>query len=122
MILYVEDSDGECALFAEAMRSFPGVHWDCLHTVAEGVAWMEAHGSDATLFLFDLLLPNGTGYELMRAASQHAPGVPFVVVTGSSSNQFDKVALRAGAREVVEKSGRQVAEMRRIVRRWHAER
>ncbi len=78
-------------------------------------------GESFDLIVADLLLPDGTGDELLLLASDGLP-LPVVLMTGHGDEQAAVAALKAGALDYVVKTPASIAELPRIVERALRER
>lgn len=114
-VLIVEDEPAiaESLSFALRRDGFT-VDWaDCLAAAREKVAW-------ADLILLDLMLPDGSGFDLISLARRNA-GRQAIIVLSSRDDEADRVAaLETGADDYVTKpfSPREVvARVRAVLRR-----
>ena len=99
-ILVIEDDSAIRRGVTDALR-FAG------HTVleaAEGSAGMEqAQKATFDLLLLDLVLPNYSGFEILRALREHRPGTP-VIILSARGEEADRVkGLKLGADDYVVK-------------------
>ncbi len=99
-ILVIEDDSAIRRGVTDALR-FAG------HTVleaAEGSAGMaQAQQASFDLLLLDLVLPNYSGFEILRALRDHRPGTP-VIILSARGEEADRVkGLKLGADDYVVK-------------------
>lgn len=99
-ILVIEDDSAIRRGVTDALR-FAG------HTVleaAEGSAGMaQAQQAAFDLLLLDLVLPNCSGFEILRALREHRPGTP-VIILSARGEEADRVkGLKLGADDYVVK-------------------
>ena len=55
------------------------------------------------MVLSDLMLPDGTGMDLLKVAAEHVPEVPFIMMTSYGEIQTAVEAMKLGARDYLEK-------------------
>jgi DNA-binding response OmpR family regulator len=114
-ILVVEDEPAIAESIAYSLRR-DGYAAQIVGTVAAA----ERELSSADLVILDLMLPDGSGFELLGAARRNA-GAPPVIVLSSRDSEADRVAaLETGADDYVTKpfSPREiVARVRAVLRR-----
>ncbi|MBI4894051.1 MAG: sigma-54-dependent Fis family transcriptional regulator [Acidobacteria bacterium] len=70
-----------------------------------------------SLVISDLKLPDGDGLDVQKWFVEHAPGTPFVLVTGFGTVATAVEAMKRGALDYLEKPLRSPDELRRLVRR-----
>ncbi|MGC4051148.1 MAG: sigma-54 dependent transcriptional regulator [Paludibaculum sp.] len=70
-----------------------------------------------SLVVSDLKLPDGDGLDVQKWFAEHAPGTPFVLITGFGTVSTAVDAMKRGAMDYLEKPLRSPEELRRIVRR-----
>jgi len=99
-ILVIEDDSAIRRGVCDALR-FSG--YDVLEA-AEGLAGMEkAQMAQFDLMLLDLVLPNHSGFEILRALRELRPGTP-VIILSARGEEADRVkGLRLGADDYVVK-------------------
>src|ERR1043166_1618403 len=95
-ILMLEDSPSDAKLIQwqlkkEAVRFIVKV-------VETGEAYMEALGTFAPhVILCDHSLPGFNSMDALKIAKEHAKDVPFILVTGSVSEEYAVSSIKAGA-------------------------
>jgi DNA-binding NtrC family response regulator len=62
-----------------------------------------AHLGDVDVVLTDLMMPGLDGLAVVRAAKQHAPGVPVIMLTARGNEKTAVEAMKAGATEYLTK-------------------
>jgi two-component system cell cycle sensor histidine kinase/response regulator CckA len=100
-ILHLENDPRDAMLVRELVETeFPG----CVITNADSrerfIAGL-APGADHDLILADFSLPGFDGFAALALAREHAPGVPFVFLSGSVGEERAIAALRGGAYDYV---------------------
>jgi two-component system response regulator HydG len=70
-----------------------------------------------SLVVSDLKLPDGDGLDVQKWFLEHAPGTPFVLITGFGTVATAVEAMKRGAMDYLEKPLRSPDELRRLVRR-----
>lgn len=87
-ILIIDDEPAICKLISEILM-VAGFEVRCATSVAEGIQAAYAQAPD--LILCDVILSDGTGYELLDAMQRHPGlvGVPFIFVSGGAKSQED---------------------------------
>lgn len=102
VVLYVEDSIGDCAVLRAAMR-----HREtsvlCAHSLADAREMLAEHENLAAVYV-DLLLPDGLGTDLVREIRSDSPLLPVFMVIGGSDDSTVLACLDAGARFVYTKA------------------
>src|SRR5210317_551835 len=78
----------------------------------EGVALLRE--KDIDLVFADIILPGKTGIDLLKAASEIAPGVPVIMITGAPSVDTATESLRIGAFDYIVKPIRQDSLLRSV--------
>ncbi len=80
-----------------------GVKWEAInvdkvykcHSRDTAIRMLKAYAID--IIVTDIEMPNGSGLELIRWASEHIPGMPSVFYTGHAEFSYVQEALRLGA-------------------------
>jgi response regulator RpfG family c-di-GMP phosphodiesterase len=99
-ILLVEDDDDDALLIGAALRD---VEFDAHISRARSIAEVEAAGSDANVALLDLMLPDASGFEGVRALRETFPALPIVVLTGHDDGAVALRAIHEGAQDYIPK-------------------
>ena len=81
---------------------------------ASGLAHPAAAG--CRLVLVDLMLPDRSGTEVLRALQAARPDLPVVIITGYATHESSRLALEAGASDYLPKPF-EVSELLAVVRR-----
>jgi two-component system response regulator FlrC len=116
-ILVVDDDSGFRQLLETILRG-EGYEVETAAKVAEA---RRACGSRVySLVLSDLKMPDGDGLDVQKWFLEHAPGTPFVLITGFGTVATAVEAMKRGALDYLEKPLRSPDELRRLVRRAHA--
>ena len=119
-ILMVEDNEAHAEL---VRRAFESHGYMCRLTVAGTLEKALFHLEDAVpdLVIADLLLPDGTGMELLPAEEKDRR-FPLIVMTSHGDEQVAVEAIKAGALDYVVKSDVTIADMphisKRALREW----
>lgn len=102
-VLIVEDNPGDARLIEESLREARGAfvveHADRL---AHALERLRDGGVDVVLL--DLSLPDASGLETFRRASEHAGEAAIIVLTGLDDEQMAVAAVNAGAQDYLPKS------------------
>lgn len=100
-MLYVEDDRLNVALVTEIVALVPGVALRVEGTVAGAVAALRAE--PPSIVLVDLDLPDGSGLDVVDAATSLRPRPSVVVLTGDVSDAAGTTAVERGADGVLVK-------------------
>jgi signal transduction histidine kinase len=102
-ILLVEDNPGDARLLRETLREAPSFRHALTHVerLAEAQARLRAEGAD--VLLLDLSLPDAHGLDTVERASEAAPDVPIIVLTGLDDQTVALQAVQAGAQDYLVK-------------------
>jgi diguanylate cyclase (GGDEF)-like protein len=99
-ILFVEDQQADADLALHQLkRAGIAFEWKRVETEASLIAALD--GFDPNLILSDFSLPQFDGMSALRIATERAPDVPFVFVSGTIGEERAINALRAGAVDYV---------------------
>lgn len=101
VVLYVEDDRLNVALVEEIVALVPGAGLRVEGTVAGAIAALD--DEPPALVLVDLDLPDGSGLEVVAAATARAPRPPVLVVTGDVTEHAAARAVEHGADGVLVK-------------------
>lgn len=117
-ILLAEDDPALRANFARQLdhmghdvRAFSGG--------ADLIAAVEADAPSVDMVWTDLVMPDGDGFDVIRAARVHLPGVPILVVSGAAEADLLLSAFRLGADHFLPKPF-SAAELSAVIRRIEA--
>jgi PAS domain S-box-containing protein len=115
-VLLVEDNPGDARLIQEMLAEAGGqdfsIEW--VSRLADGLERLTRDQIDVVLL--DLGLPDSRGLETFFKARQHAPQVPFVVLTGLADETLALTALRKGAQDYLFKDETQPGLLLRTIR------
>lgn len=100
-ILLVEDDNSLREVMAFQLRS-GARHVVAVHGGAQAIKHLQEHPCPDVI-ITDIKMPQVDGFEVMRFARQHCPGVPVLVVTAFGSVEMAVTAMRAGAFDFVSK-------------------
>ncbi len=98
-ILLIEDNPGDARLIRE-MLADSGAHdisIDWVPNLSQGLEYLGRDGID--LVLLDLSLPESQGLDTFLKAQSHAPGIPFVLLTGLDDEALALMAVQKGAQD-----------------------
>ncbi|HVR80886.1 MAG TPA: EAL domain-containing protein [Luteimonas sp.] len=99
-VLMVEDSPADADLILHSLRDLPCPVEHAL--VASEAALREALASfDPDIILSDFSMPGFSGQEALSIASEHAPDVPFLFVSGTIGEELAIATLQRGAIDYV---------------------
>lgn len=103
-VLYVEDNDETGPLVREWLqRHDRRLSVSVSFSLDDAFDRLAAESFDA--IVADYRFPNGTGLELLDAARDGTPDVPFLLYSGRVDEEVKRAAKEAGATAVVEKGG-----------------
>jgi DNA-binding NarL/FixJ family response regulator len=102
-VLLIEDNPGDAELVREMLRNTPGfvVRPEVEEDLKTGLKRLENEPFD--LVLLDLGLPDSQGIETLVRVNLEAPGVPVVVLTGTSDEDLGTELIRRGAQDYLVK-------------------
>jgi len=99
-ILVVDDEKGIRDLL-EIVFEKEGYSVETARNCKEGLEILGRSNPD--LVLTDMRMPDGTGFEVLRAAQESSPGTPVVMITAYTTTQTAIEAMKAGAYDYVSK-------------------
>ena len=99
-ILAVDDDPSALFLFREALQT-PDRPVETAADAAEGLA--KLRGQTPSVILLDLVLPDGSGLELLEKIRAVSRRVPIIVITGEADAETAIEAMRLGAYDYVAK-------------------
>src|SRR5277367_3480684 len=112
-ILHIEDSPQDAELVENLLTSeWPGCEINVICSRPDLVAQLEKHKFD--LILSDFSLGAFTGLDALKIAKEHAPGTPFIFLSGTIGEDRAIEALKAGAQDYLIKD-----RMKRLVTAIH---
>jgi DNA-binding NarL/FixJ family response regulator len=103
-VLLVEDSPASQLAFSELLGVFG---FDVLSIIGkESVAteWLETHRDEADVVVLDLLLLEGSGFNLIERAKAHQPRAKVIIYSSYATPAVAEKCLRMGAHAVFRKS------------------
>lgn len=116
-ILYVEDNPIEAEVIRDSLASLaPDVTVEVASTLAEArLRLSDASGLDAVLC--DLMLPDGSGMEVLGLIRSRQLPLTVVILTGTGDQEAVSAALKAGADAYLIKGKHSVSELPGILAR-----
>ncbi len=103
-ILYVEDNPLDAELLVTALkRQTPPMDCRIAGSLKEGLSILDQR-PDIDLALIDIVLPDGSGLELLKEIRQMAPAPATVILTGAGDEESAVAALKTGADDYIVKS------------------
>jgi DNA-binding response OmpR family regulator len=120
MVLLVEDEETITAPLTEALAR-EGFRTETAASLADGLELAKSHRPD--LVLLDVMLPDGSGFELLRELRSDSVKVPVIMLTARGDEADRVLGLELGADDYVVKpfSARElVARIRAVLRRVSA--
>jgi len=103
-VLHIEDSEIQIhivrSLLAKNLPSEDYIYTPC-HTLEEARKLMDQGCLDVVLV--DLMLPDSTGINSVRAVREMCPNIPIIVLTGTDNIDIAKASIHAGASSYVRK-------------------
>jgi len=100
-VLLVEDNSGDALLVREALEAAGRFELTHAGRLAAGLAAIRSGGIDAVLL--DLLLPDSSGLETVRAIRDASPHLPIVVLSGLDDEETAVAAVTEGAQDYLVK-------------------
>ncbi|HEX8911081.1 MAG TPA: response regulator [Humisphaera sp.] len=99
-LLLVEDDGSSAHALSLILRRY-GWSVDVVATVADALAYLDAHTPSAVIL--DLMLPDGSGADVLARVRQRMPGVPVTVTTASTDPERLAVVRSLQPKAVVRK-------------------
>jgi two-component system cell cycle sensor histidine kinase/response regulator CckA len=98
-ILLIEDNPGDARLIREMLADSGAqdITIECVSRLSQGLEYLDRGKID--LVLLDLDLPDSHGLDTFLKASAHAPGIPFVLLTGLDDESLALTAVQKGAQD-----------------------
>lgn len=93
-ILYVDDSEDDCDLLSVALEKTLYETKTAL-TVTDGLRLAQTHTFD--LYLLDLRLPDGTGFELFDQIRAFDPFTPIILLSANALRSIQQQSIQIGA-------------------------
>lgn len=119
-VLLVEDNPWHQELVRRSLEDLAGATPLIPHEVTIcgtlGDALERLVGAEYDVVLLDLELPDADGIHGVRSLRTAEPGVPIIVLTGTSDEELALLALRAGAQDYLIKGSVDAALLRRAIR------
>lgn len=112
-VLLVEDNRGDAVLITEALRDIAGTEFRVRHCERLQPALEILQSSIMDVMLLDLSLPDSQGLDTVSRATEAAPDLPIVVLTGDIRDAVAMEAVHLGAQDYLIK---QEADSRQIAR------
>lgn len=126
-ILLIEDNPGDVRLIKEMLAEATGTRLKLTHfatTLAAGLEIID--GGEVELVLLDMTLPDSSGIETFTRAHEHAPLVPYIVLSGLDDEELAERTVHEGAQDYLVKgridSQLLARSMRYAMERSHIER
>lgn len=102
-VLLLEDHPGDALLFRTMLNAELTSPFEVEHVTRLSAALDHLRRKTVDVALLDLSLPDSRGLETFYAARDEAPHVPFVVLSGSGSEEIAIQAVQAGAQDYLMK-------------------
>jgi two-component system response regulator PilR (NtrC family) len=99
--LLIVDDEASLRDFLTIVFEEDGCHVETAATLADGRAAVQKNEPD--LILCDLMLPDGSGLELLREVKTQTPSVAVIMITAHTSTKSAIEALKAGAFDYIAK-------------------
>jgi DNA-binding NarL/FixJ family response regulator len=97
-VLVVEDDPHMRAFFADSVSRCPGLQLSAaLGSVAQAVAWLNAHGPAVDVLLVDLGLPDGSGLDVIRHAARSNLACESLVISMFGDEDNVLASIEVGA-------------------------
>ena len=114
MNLLIIDDEASLRDFLTIVFEEEGWRVESAATLADGRAAMQREEPDVVLC--DLMLPDGSGIDLIRDVKVASPSIPFVMITAHTSTKSAVEALKAGAIDYIAKPF-DIEELKIVVRK-----
>ncbi|HEY8711220.1 MAG TPA: sigma-54 dependent transcriptional regulator [Thermoanaerobaculia bacterium] len=114
MDLLIVDDEESLRDFLTIVFEEEGWHVDAAATLAEGRASIAKN--EPELVLCDLMVPDGSGIDLIREVKAQNPSIAFIMITAHTSTKSAVEALKAGAFDYIAKPF-DIEELKIIVRK-----
>jgi two-component system response regulator PilR (NtrC family) len=108
--------DDEASLRDFLSIVFEGEGWIVESAASLGEARAAIHRNEPDLVLCDLMLPDGSGIDLIREVKAQTPSIAFIMITAHTSTKSAVDALKAGAFDYIAKPF-DIEELKIIVRK-----
>jgi two-component system, OmpR family, response regulator len=108
-VLLVEDSPSSQMAFTELLQVLDFTLLAILGRESAATEWLETHPDEAEIVVLDLLLLDGSGFNLIDRARQQQPRAKVIVFSSYATPAVAEKCLRLGADAVFRKS--EVAEL-----------
>ena len=104
-VFIVEDSRPMQSLLADLLESIGGFEIvDVADTESAAPAWLDRHRGNWHLATLDLVLRDGSGFNLIKRFRKHSPGGKIVVFSEFVAPDIERKCLEMGADAVIRKS------------------
>lgn len=100
-VMILEDDELTAESYSKTMQRI-GYEVVLAKTVAEGKSLISEE-ENIDLFLLDVHLPDGFGFDLVKDAKAKFPKAPMIVITGYVYPEFTEIASRLGIHSVWDK-------------------
>lgn len=105
-ILYVEDNPLDADLTSRALtRDFENLDLQITDRIENAWKLIFQGNSPFDLIMIDLILPDGSGVDLLARLRGHQNNTPIVMMAGSSDEEIAIAALKSGANHYILKNG-----------------
>ena len=102
-IFLVEDSAMVRKRISDMLAAVPGTHV-AGHASSADTAIREILAVKPDLVVLDLKLAEGSGFDVLRAVHERAPGIDFYMLSNFSSEPYRRLARQLGALDFFDKS------------------
>lgn len=115
-VLYLEDNPVDADLAKrELARQAPWISLEIVETLAAAMERLTSNLSGFDIVLTDLLLPDGSGLELLSRIRERDLPLAVVIITGSGDQEAAVAALKAGADDYLVKKEDYITSLPRIL-------
>jgi diguanylate cyclase (GGDEF)-like protein len=115
-VLHVEDNPQDARAVRALLDGAKNLQFSVVHVETVSAALRHLGRNKSDLILLDLVLPDGSGLDNLRAIQELAPDTPIVLLTNLDDEPTAIQALKRGAQDYVLKSSRNAAEFARTTR------
>ena len=113
--LIIDDDDLDFKLISRALRNAFGDPLDIIHAIGVQSAHEKIKAHDFDAIFIDHYLGDGTGMSILESETFSTITAPFIMITGTMSDELDIVALAKGADDFLDKDDIRAQVLRRVV-------
>src|SRR5437868_8451303 len=99
-ILFLEDSDTDAEIISDLL-SKSKLNYESRHTISKKTYQAALNEFEPDVILSDHALPQFNSVEALTMARKRYPGIPFIIVTGTVSEEFAVDIMKSGADDYI---------------------